>query len=169
MRINYNKLTAESLEEYVEFIDWSIIPYHLLTEDVRKLFGSIPQLKARLWFEDLLSKMAVKENEKVFPDCVFFIIENECFIELNFRKKDFWFSLDSIWYVLEYKFYYNYEYTHFFLKNVMKQYYEKIELELELKSKLSNFEVSILRGNFTHDKTTDKILKNLTLVPKKNS
>ncbi len=99
MNIDYNTLTIEQIEEKVEFIDWSLMPSHLITEDVKKSFGSMPQLNARLWFEDLLSKMVIKEDPKEFPNIVFFFIEDKYYMD-SYKSRDLWCSYDRIWSVL---------------------------------------------------------------------
>ncbi len=65
MEIDYNTLTAEQLEEYAEFVDWSLVPSHLITEEVKKSFGMLKSLKMRLWFDDLFVDID-EELEKVW-------------------------------------------------------------------------------------------------------
>ncbi len=58
--IDYNKLTLEQLEEYVEFIDWYVVPSHLVTDDIKKKFGAMKGLKIRLMVEDFFAERRAK-------------------------------------------------------------------------------------------------------------
>lgn len=46
--INYDTLTAEQLEEWVEFVDWSKVPDHLLTTEFKNEFD--PLFNIQVWF-----------------------------------------------------------------------------------------------------------------------
>ncbi len=128
MKINYNKLTTEQLEEHVEFIDWSLVPSHLITDDVKKLFGSMPQLNARLWFEDLISKMVIKEDKKRYPDYIFFFIGEEYYMDYYLKSKRLHCSFELIWLFLESKVGYDHEDVRLFIKNIVKLYFKKKEI-----------------------------------------
>ncbi len=126
--VDYNTLTAEQIEEYVEFIDWSFVPFHLLTDNVKKLFGSIPRLVARIWLEDLLSQMVVKEDQEKFPDRIFFFIGDECLMNLELKNWSLWCSHDAIWSILEKKIGTEYSKVQSFIKNVMEQHFKNEEV-----------------------------------------
>ncbi len=128
MNINYDTLTIEQLEEHVEFVDWSMVPFHLFTEDIKKSFGSISQLQTRLWFDNLLSQMVIKEDQKRFPDRIFFFIGDECPMNLGLKNWSLWCSHDAIWSILEKKFGNNYIDVQTFIKNVVQQYFKNKEV-----------------------------------------
>ncbi len=125
MEINYNTLTAEQLEEYAEFVDWSMVPSHLLTDDVRKSFGFLPALNSRLWFEDLLPQMVIKEDQKRYPYRYFFFIDDKYYMDLNFRNGSLWCSNQNIWLIfLKKKNNYSLEEIQLFIRNIMEQHYD---------------------------------------------
>ncbi len=129
MEIDYNTLSVEELEEHVEFIDWSMIPSRLLTDEVRKTFRTLPQFKVRIWIEDLLVQMVIKEDQEKFPDKLFFFIEDRCFFELNFTNGQLWCSVERIWSILEKDHKFNFFEILSFLKNVMDQYLKDLEVQ----------------------------------------
>lgn len=67
MKIDYNTLTAEQLEECVEFIEWEKVPEHLLTDKVISEFGYlILERKELLWragWLDWLDKLELGKIE----------------------------------------------------------------------------------------------------------
>lgn len=101
MGIDYNKLTEGQLEEFVEFIDWHMIPDHWITEEVKRKFKDIPELQVRIWFEELLGSLVAKVDEDRFPGRVFFFRGEEVYmriIEGNLIEKNFLFcSFKKIW------------------------------------------------------------------------
>ncbi len=91
MNINYDTLTAEKLEEHVEFIDWLKVPSHLLTDEVKENFGSLSRLKVILWFENLLNSVEVLESE-IYTDGIFFFIGRVWYMEYSIARKELWYS-----------------------------------------------------------------------------
>ncbi len=88
MNINYETLTAEQIEEHAEFVDWSIMPSHLLTTDIKKRFKDIKKLRARMILEDILSIMTIKADIKKFPNTIFFFVDNELYMFLRLGSKE---------------------------------------------------------------------------------
>ncbi len=124
--INYRTLTIEELEEYAEFVDWSMVPCSLLTNEVKTKFKSIPQLNARLWFEDLVSKMTIKEDQRKYPYRFFFFIDYNYFMDLNLRNGELWCSNQNIWILflknkIKDK---TFSEIKLFIKNIMEQHYD---------------------------------------------
>ncbi len=115
-------MTVEQLEEHVEFIDWSLVPSKLLTTKIKKLFGSLPQLKARIQFEKILPKISLKEDQKRYPGWHFFFIGNKYCMGLNLNDEILWCSEKFMFKI----FGYNFKRSSFmlFLKNVLNQYIE---------------------------------------------
>ncbi len=136
MKINYSTLTVEQLEEYVEFvkfIEWFTMPSHLLTEEIKTKFSSIPMLNARIWLEDLLSKMVVKQDQEKFPDFLFFFIEDECFMNLDLSNNHLWCSHTKIWSVLKNKVKFNcFEDIQYVIRIIVKRSFNNIEEETTL-------------------------------------
>ncbi len=143
MKINYNTLTAEKLEERVEFVNWSLVPSRLLTEDVIKSFGNIPKLKTRLWFEDLMSRMVIKKDKIRFPNCVCFFVDDKCYMLLNQTQDVLLISYDLIWSVFFTNFrtaglLNNYEIICIkkFIKNIANPYFKNKDLVIDYKINL---------------------------------
>ncbi len=126
MNINYDTLTLEELEEHVESIDWFHVPSHLITEEIKKKFISIKQLNAIIWLNDLFSKMVIKEDQKEFPDELFFFIGDKWYMNLELKTGNLWCSKNNFWFVFGGKFHYNYTETSKFLKNIMELHLENI-------------------------------------------
>ncbi len=124
MIIDYNTLTAEELEKYVEFIDWSMVPPYLITKEIRTKFNSIPQLQARLHLEDLFSKMENKQDQEKYPDCIFFFIEEDCYMELTLKNGNLWCSFEKIWFDIKEKTGYDFEGIELFIKNIFHFYFK---------------------------------------------
>ncbi len=122
MEINYNTLTSDQLEEYAEFVDWSLVPSKLLTEEMKKTFGSIPILNARLWIDDLLSKMVIKKDQEKLPNIVFFFIGEEWYMELELNNGGLWCNENKMWLIIKKKTRFNYTEIKTFIRNVMKQH-----------------------------------------------
>ncbi len=98
MKINYDTLTAEQLEEYIEFVDdWLSVPSHLINEDLGKKFPSIRDLQRILWFENLYPKMVIKEDQTVFPNRIFYFIGDEWYMDLDSKTGVLCFSFKKIW------------------------------------------------------------------------
>lgn len=130
MKIDYNTFTEEQLEEWIEFVDWSMVPYHLLTENIRRKFHSVPGLQVRLWFEELLNSLEVKINEERYPNRVFFFKENEWYMDWRKSSKSLWCSYDRIWSVFENKIGRNYDEIQRFIKNVVEMHFKFKEVTL---------------------------------------
>ncbi len=128
MEIDYNTLTREQLEEYVEFIDWSLVSSNLLTEEVKVKFTSIPQLQARIWIEELLLKMVMKKD-KDDQDDIFFYLKEIKYIHINFSMDYLWCKADEIWYVLKTKLNCDYIVASAFISNVLEQYIKNKETQ----------------------------------------
>ncbi len=124
MKIDYNILTAEQLEEYAEFIDWSRVSSKLLTEKVNKSFGFLPQFAARLWFEDILSQMIIKEDQKKYPNFLLFFIGEEWYMDLDLKNGFLWCSDKKIWSAIHNKTNHGFSEIQLFIQNVMKQHYD---------------------------------------------
>lgn len=174
MEINYTTLTEEQIEELVEFINWSRVPSHFITENVRRKFSPIFKgLQIRIWFEDLLSSFQIKVDRRIYPDSIFFFIEGELYMELDIKTGDLWCSYDNMWSVFESKFDCKYDKIQLFIKNVVEMYikdmevtpikynnpwnsvkemcFQNMEVTPSMDSQLSDMEVEIL---FKNKKTT---------------
>ncbi len=121
MTIDYDTLTAEGLEEHVEQVDWSIIPSRLITKEVIDLFGTIPKLRARIWFDDLLNKMVIKEDQEEYSDQVFFFIEGKYFMNSCSVIDNLFLycSYDNIWSFFEQKCNFSYYETRALIFNMI--------------------------------------------------
>ncbi len=129
MTINYDTLTTEQIEEYAEFIDWSTIPSRFLIEEIKDKFGSIPQLNARIWFDELFLKMVVKVDQKQYAGWIFFFIDGVRYMNLRPIDGQLWCSEERIWSVIKNKIRYDHEETRLFIKKVMEQHFKNIEVE----------------------------------------
>ncbi len=143
MTINYNTLTTDGLEEHVEFIDWSLVPSHLITDHIKQTFGLFSKLKARLWLEDLISKMMIKEDQEKYPNESFFFIEDKWYMDLNLKTGTLWCSYDKIWSFLENKNGFNYNETQSFIKNVVEMCFKKEEVTPAYTYSFTGFELEM--------------------------
>jgi len=57
MKIDYTTLTVEKLEEYVEFVDWSLVPRKLITKDIQEKFSDLKELQARIILKELVDRI----------------------------------------------------------------------------------------------------------------
>ncbi len=176
--IDYNTLTEEQLEEYAEFVDWSLVPVHLLTEDINKLFDFFPHLKIRLWFEDLLSKMDIKEDQEKYPNELFFFVGNDWFMDLSLKSGDLWFSDYYIWSVFEKKHGFSYSETQMFIKNVIEMHFKNMTVTplmrcvvgLSLIEKhFKNKEVTPTKDSSQFSLEIEMHFKNMVVTPKRTT
>ncbi len=130
MEIDYDTLTAEQIEEHVEFIDWSLIPSKLITVEIKEKFKSIPQLKARVWFENLLSQMVIRVDPDAFPDRIFYFIGEEYQMEFYFKNKELYCSYERICavFINDLKIKATVEEIKLFIKNVVELYFPDMEV-----------------------------------------
>ncbi len=165
--VDYKTLNVEELEEYAEFVDWSLVPLHLLTEDIKVKFGTIPKLAARIWFEDLLSQMVIKEDKTEFPDRIFFFIKNKCPMNLGLTNWSVWCSHEDIWSIFENKFRYNYNETQLFIKNVLEQYFKDkgIMRWYENAYHLKDKEITPFENTSPNQSAIDNHFKEKKLIP----
>ncbi len=124
MTINYDTLTVEGLEEHVEHVDWSLVPSHLFTEDVKKSFGFMHKLQVRIWIEDLLSQMVIKEDQEKYPKQLFFFKDEEWHMHLNLKNGSLWCKYSTTLYILETKFYLQHFEGKKILKNTINSHFK---------------------------------------------
>lgn len=79
----YENPTTEQIEENIEFIDWSIMPLNLITEDIKEKFSGVRILAAIIWLQDILNFYEVKRDEESFPNTAFYFKDNRCCIEFD--------------------------------------------------------------------------------------
>ncbi len=96
-KINYSNLTVEQIEEYVEFIDWSKISKELFTDEIKQKFGSFPQVRLRIWFEDLLDKIQIPNKHEKFIINVFYCKDNEGYLEFDKKSRQLFCSKQKVW------------------------------------------------------------------------
>ncbi len=125
MTIDYNTLTSEQLEEHVELIDWSLVPSKMITEEIKKSFGSMPQLRVRLWLDDLLSKMVMKVDQERYPHHTFLFIGERIYIDLFLGQGRSWCSYEEIWFPIRKTLKFEYAEIEFFIKNVVEIHLKK--------------------------------------------
>ncbi len=144
MEIDYDTLTAEGLEEHVEFIDWSMVPSHLITNEVKRSFKTLKGIKARIWFEDLLTKMVIKEDKKIFSEYIFFFIEDEYYMSFNTEKNIIRCSKEYVWSKIAAELDEEYIYTNNFIRNIFRQKFKfkKIEV-LPINNMLGDFSIQV--------------------------
>ncbi len=159
--IDYNTLTTEQLEEYAEFVDWSLVPSELITEKIKKSFEPMSKLKTRLWFEDLLKQMVIKEDKKKYPQSIFFFIDEFLYMEIEFKNRNIWCSDDRIWLSFENKTEYKYKEIQIFIKNLIKIHLKNINLHTNLGVEdFKNFSVF----HITWDSVTEKHFQNKKII-----
>lgn len=134
MNIDYNTLSEDQLEEFVEFIDWSLVPSHLLTEDIKKRFSFIFKgLQVRLWLEELLFSFEAKIDEEKYPGTIFFFKKDKWYMDLdldlmNRKKGKIWCSRERIWTTLGEKISCDPNERKRFIKNIMASFFKSIEI-----------------------------------------
>lgn len=92
----YVNINASQLEEFIEFIDWTIVPKHLLTEKLVNKFHCIKDIEARIWFEQLLNSMHKRASIE-FPDKLFFFNGEKYCMEINISKNNLIYSESEVY------------------------------------------------------------------------
>ncbi len=75
--------TAEQIEEYIEFIDWSLMPINRIPKETKEKFSDVKQLQLIIWMQEIFDTYEIKENKITFPDSLFFFKDRICYIELD--------------------------------------------------------------------------------------
>lgn len=142
MGIEYDKLTADQLEEWAELIDWSMVPSHLLTPRMAKNFSPVfNDLKARIWLEELLNSLELKIYELKYPHLLSFSKEGNLYMELDITTGELWCSSTRMWSVFEEKFYYEYDEIQKFIKNVVESRFKNMKIKLKCLLAIDGHEV----------------------------
>lgn len=98
----YDNPTPEQIEENIEFIDWSIMPLHLITQDIRDKFSAYGKLRMVIWLQEIFDTYEVKEHKTAFPDTIFFFKDNKCYVEfdrggiIRFTYKEVFYVMDKV-------------------------------------------------------------------------
>lgn len=124
----YENLTADKLEEYAEFVDWKLVPDHMITDEVKDKFYSLRLLRVRVWFKTLLNSIEIKSSEEKFPGRLFFFIGEKCYMEHNIETKDLWCSREKIWAIFYEEYHFHYVDIQSFIKIMMKQQFNDMEV-----------------------------------------
>lgn len=142
---SYNTMTAEQLEENIEFIDWNEFPIELLTDEFKNKFSNFPKIKARIWFEEILSSLEIKIDEKNFRNRMFFFKGDEVLFECGIKNKTIYCSHEKIWSFLSKKCFFSFvETTNFLIFMLNKKFIDSeyfpvwIKWNLEYKSKIEH-------------------------------
>lgn len=77
----YDNPTDEQIEENIEFIDWTIVPINLITQDIKDKFSDFRELQLIIWLQDILDTCEVMKNNSEFPNAIFFFRDRNCLIE----------------------------------------------------------------------------------------
>ncbi len=117
-------MTEEIIEEHVELIDWSIVPMHLITENIREKFKSIKGLQSRIWLEDILEKLTFNPHESSPVNLIYFHILGKIYITYDFSKQHLSVSKSRIWNVLNKQPGINPTEIRYLLRNVIKNKYK---------------------------------------------
>lgn len=167
MKIDYKNFTEEQLEEWVEFIDWSLVPSHLLNEEVRTQFKDIKGLQVRIWFEDLLASLEIKVDKEKYPDSIFFFLEDKWYMELDQRIGDLWCSYELMWSFIEKKIKYPTWEVQRFIKNIVDNYFKNLKVNpliprhiyiIEIEKHFKNLE-AIPKSHILHITLVEKCLE----------
>lgn len=79
----YLSPTAEQIEEYIEFIDWSLMPINRIPKETKEKFSWLNSLGMIIWLQDILSSCDVLENKTEFPNRVFFFRNDKLYAEFT--------------------------------------------------------------------------------------
>lgn len=131
----YKNLTSDKLEEYIEFVEWPLVPIHLITEEFKIKFSSFKEVVAIFWFKELLTSLDRKEFEDVF----FFYKGEKCYMTYDVDSEFLWCLNEEIWSVIK-KFGFD---AHFFVKNLA----EKIFTDIKVIPKVAN-RISMIQEEF---------------------
>ena len=131
----YENLTADKLEEYIEFVEWPHVPIHLITEELKIKFSSFEEVVAMFWLKELLTSLDRKEFEDVF----FFYKEEKCYMSYDVDSEFLWCLNEEIWSVIK-KFGFD---APFFIKNLA----EKIFTDIKVTPKVVN-RISMIQEEF---------------------
>lgn len=118
----YVNMNEAQLEEYIEFVDWTIVPKDLLTEKLVNKFPSIIDLRARIWFEQLLNSMTERTSRE-YPDKFFFFKEGKYCMDLNVSKNTLIYSDSEVYLNFLNKFGFNEYKASIFVKAIAKRYF----------------------------------------------
>lgn len=105
---SYDTMTAEQLEEYIEFIDWKEFPIGLINDELKTKFSNFPKLKARIWFEEILNSLERKTDSERFGNKIFFFKEDEILFEYSIKERTIYCSREKIWMFLSKECLFNY-------------------------------------------------------------
>lgn len=173
--IDHNSLTEDQLEEWVEFIDWSLVPSSLLTENIKKKFHSFPGLQLRIWFEDLFGSLEIKIDREEYPNRVFFFKGEEIYMELDEKDGNLSCSYKNIWSFFYDKIGRNHNETQRYIKNVVEMHFKNREVtplkrlhwdSWEVKMHFKNMEVTPLYPLGGLMFLVEKHFKNVEVKPK---
>ncbi len=145
--IDYNTLTEEQLEEHVEFINWSLVPPHLLTKNIRQIFKSVPQMNAKIWFEDLMSKMEIREDQERFPNIVFYFVADEWNMLFSSKNTSLWGSSKFIGQIFIERFNFEKDEARLFFKNEVEHFF-KIKKATPIFQELNGINIEHIKNHF---------------------
>ncbi len=113
----YENLTTEKLEEYAEFVDWTLVPIHLITEDLRHKFYCFPLFGTIIWFRELINSFDIR-TLKSFTNRKFYFIKGKyAYMEYDTETCKLWCSDYHIWSV----FTGNYKVSHEEIEEIIKK------------------------------------------------
>lgn len=79
----YDNTTIEQIEEYIEFVDWSLVPLNLITEEFILKFSDIKIVKIIVWMQDILYSCEIKHDQMPFINTTLLLRDEKCYVEIN--------------------------------------------------------------------------------------
>lgn len=120
----YENLTADKLEEFVEFVEWPFVPDHLITDELKEKLSCIPKLKLRIWFKEILNCIEMQFEEE--SKNIFFFIGDQFYMYYDNKKVELMCSYSKIWSIFRIKNKINDIEAQYFIKNMMEQHFKNM-------------------------------------------
>ncbi len=79
----YVNPTAEQIEEHIEFIDWSLMPLNLITNETKSRFSGIKMLNMITWLQGILSSCEVFEHKMPYINSTLLCRDEKCYVEIS--------------------------------------------------------------------------------------
>lgn len=100
----YDNPTVEQIEENIEFIDWSLMPLNLITQDIKDMFSTIPGLEVVKLLQNIFDTYETMENNDTYPNTVFFLRGNKCYASFDRKNGKINFNYKEVYVVMQKKF-----------------------------------------------------------------
>ncbi len=164
-------MTAEQLEEHIEFVNWAIVPVNLLTSELKEKFSCLPMIRNINYLEAVLNSVRVKKLEE-YPDDLFFFINGIMYMNFNYKNNYLFCSVTDIWNLFNKNKVFSYEEIETIIKFTVEKKFTKLEVipQKGFPPRFVSIETKIRKRKFKTIKINElcvKRTKKLNSVPAK--